>query len=497
MPTPASSPSYIATSPVRLYSLQIGDWAPSTTNRYTHVQNIGHFGPPGQGDYTPYIYPSFQGIFFTLSATQTALPIDVRPHLPQNYNVTGWTTFQAAYPGLQFVGEYTPAFYNKNNGELFAIPNQGPQTDFLTAINRANVLLQGAANPVLVPWVIQTPVASQFMPNAIPEIEGEETSQGAYFTMPSTATTRVADDHEGLGMRTCSGCGRMGHNTRTCATVAPKAYDKIGVELEGRYLNLRTRRNEAIALTGGEGYQDGSVSRSSQSGAEAWEFQTKPGSLSQTLDQVHKLYPDEADKSCGMHIHMSFAPTDIFLLNNTEFFSYFHTRWAEWGTRNRINPGSEFWKRLNGENTFCRVNTVEERDPINMDRYFQLNFSAWERHKTVECRLLPMFRKESLALSAIQELVSIYEDWFAMDHAAMFPVAEVSLPAYNTVPDVTAYTVEPPSVEFRTGHILDVASLPAPAHGLTRIAIPTGRTMDNISVLDRFRNIKIQERQAA
>jgi hypothetical protein len=91
---------------------------------------------------------------------------------------------------------------------------------------------------------------------------------------------------------------------------------------------------------------DGSVRPGPNSTGRSTEFQTRAAELRDAAWQLHRLYPDEANKTCGMHIHVSFSTTDTGLLATTEFFEYFRERWKAWGLANNIAPRSPFWTRL-------------------------------------------------------------------------------------------------------------------------------------------------------
>jgi hypothetical protein len=118
----------------------------------------------------------------------------------------------------------------------------------------------------------------------------------------------------------------------------------------------------------------------------------------------------------------------------------------------------------------------------------QLNFSAWDEHQTVECRLLPMFYRQSLAVSAVQELVSIYEDFLAnaeITHglAGFEEVCDLSTDE-NAVTELHPYTRQ---FDFDLGSFMPINSessfeveleeISPPAAGMTRIAVPTGSSI--------------------
>ena len=332
-----------------------------------------------------------------------------------------------------------------------------------------------------------------YLPPA-PETTGEA-------RLPGSATSKnvTLDD---LPSSTCGQCGRPGHNIRTCEHPA-KAHDKIGIEIEGRWLDLRAARTLGASL-GMSNCGDGSVHGSSDSAASPHEFQTDPGSMLKAIDQLVKLYPDEVDHSCGMHVHLSFLnPLDLTLLCTPEFFAHFKARWTAWGDANRIygkdNGRGEFWKRLNGDNDYCRVNTQTPRGDITrMDRYHQLNFSAWQEHKTVECRLLPMFRKASLAVSAVKELVAIFEDFLADPAAHGLPdMGEtITLPAPEVAPYVTTHYIEEASlVPWQRDLVLDLPAIEplSPASGAIRTFRGTVLGGATLAHILRANNINISE----
>lgn len=309
----------------------------------------------------------------------------------------------------------------------------------------------------------------------VPEIVG-----GTY----SFATNKSDRD---ASFRTCGNCGLVGHNVRTC-TAASKAYAKIGVELEGRWGDLDRTLREAQEY-GADGCSDGSVNPRDGSGCSPHEIQTKPGSLGECLHQVVRFYPDETDASCGMHVHVSFANvTDFTCLSTAAFFAYFKARWTNWGVANNLHPEGEFFRRLRGDNQYCIPNRDEPRWLTNMDRYHQLNFSAYNEHKTVECRLLPMFVNQTLAVLAIQELIDIYQTFLTNpeEHGLTLPVLDVAveedfLPAQIVVREVeipAAMVIEMSPLE------LEISEPPSPAPGMVRVVVPGGQI--NYQMLQRI-----------
>lgn len=285
--------------------------------------------------------------------------------------------------------------------------------------------------------------------------------------------TETIKDVEDEGRRSCGNCGMLGHNSRTCERPT-KAHDRIGIEIEGRFADLSAARLRADSL-GATGCGDGSIGGGRGS---PYEFQTKPAPMAGAIDQLVSLYPDDTDGTCGMHVHVSFnAATDVGLLCTEAFFGYFRRRWEAWGTRMGVqgrgadaNANSqhrgEFWRRLYGGNDYCNINTHVPNRIQDMDRYHQLNFAAYEEHGTVECRLLPMFRTSSLAVSAVQELISIYEDFLAdpIGCGLVMPSHELTSPPVDIRYEPIIIGMEIDEVpEFTTRAVLEIEADTDPA----------------------------------
>jgi hypothetical protein len=271
----------------------------------------------------------------------------------------------------------------------------------------------------------------------------------------------------------CGRCGRLGHRAPGCARTA-RAIDKVGVEVEGWWRDLPAARRVATDL-GCSGAHDGSLAIDGSGETNAWEFRTVPGPLSSVRRQVHALYPDKYDATGGMHVHISLLqPTDAALLACHEFFAYAQARFAAWGAREQVNPDSQFWKRLRGENRFCALITDNDLARLTRgDRYRWLNFTSWERHRTIELRLLPLFGSEALAHSAITEWCAMVEDWLAGPAlAALAPMrAEVDLTPTAAAPDVWTREIEVPAPDAPDAPVIGEITLyqpPALTEGATR-----------------------------
>lgn len=290
--------------------------------------------------------------------------------------------------------------------------------------------------------------------------------------------------------KTCSNCNHVGHLAPTCER-EQGLIDKIGIEVEGFWADLRAIQRVVSDKGWPGGNSDGSLmardggcdecngshsctcdyctedhdtndcgyehecqcsmcecssscscyhpSRTTPT-CSAWEFQTRPGTLGEQIRALQVLYPDFTNSSAGMHVHLSFRDNEYgaaMSLGNVKFFSYWADRWTAWGKR--LNVKGQFWKRLQGENKYSSPNGMgdwaagETSLLRTMDRRRQINFQAWNEHKTVEFRLLPMFRDCKIAISAVCELVSIIEDWLLMEDSSFEVVGQITNHAPLTV----------------------------------------------------------------
>lgn len=292
-------------------------------------------------------------------------------------------------------------------------------------------------------------------------------------------TSATIKDVTGTIPNSCGNCGRIGHTSTTCA-YQPKVYDKVGIEIEGRFIDRRRVIRRMTDAGGPEGYSDSSVHSSpdDNSSAEPWEFQTIPGSLRKACQQLVDFYPDETDASCGMHVHVSFDAVEITMLNSPAFFAYFKRRWEEWGARMCLARESQFFRRLRGSNRFCLPAGDREYRISSMDRYSQLNFSSFGEHGTVECRMLPMFKRSSLGVAAVQELLDIYEtylhDMGAHGHPG-FEKSTVMAPAAVIKHEFKRELEIPAAYTSRKELTLELAELAPTTEGRIRVAMPVNQ----------------------
>lgn len=483
LPQAPSSAIYISGSQVNVVrNVQYGIFWRSDDCQYQRPRNAYGWANAADGNTVAILHPNNPA---EISIAITALNELALAHPDFSYDVWCNDSPESRLPG-KWVGQYVATVTNDPQGDRNRVVSEHRYTCWHCAF-KAGLAAVDNARPYSLPYNFSqfAEIFPEWMPNSI-EIVGEN---------PPLTTATIKDVTAEIAV-SCGNCGRVGHRSNACA-FQPKVYDKVGIEIEGRFLNFAAvnERRENAGLTGNS---DGSINRTPDATQTvAYEFQTVPGSLRKACQQLVDYYPDEADQSCGMHVHVSFDAVDITMLNTPAFFRYFKQRWMDWGTRMGLAPTSQFFRRLEGRNTYCRpMNYDAEINIARQDRYHQLNFNAFGDHGTVECRLLPMFRRSSLGVAAVQELLDIYETYLHNPVARGFTehnaqcltaqLADLMTPYVNNT--VQELEVPEPFVRSTTRE-LELSEVQPVGEGMVRIAMPINNpiTLDALAQAVRLR----------
>ncbi len=146
--------------------------------------------------------------------------------------------------------------------------------------------------------------------------------------------------------------------------------------------------------------------------------------VNELKEYINKYYGSETNGSCGLHIHVSVKNEKAYKRLMTHSFNrYFLQEVEKWAHHNKIGykkgvlnadlkHKSQFWQRLNGQNTFCTQEFIPKTQFRSIDkdstRYRQLNFcynligKNRRKNHTLECRLFPAFQDKQISLNAIQ-----------------------------------------------------------------------------------------------
>lgn len=186
---------------------------------------------------------------------------------------------------------------------------------------------------------------------------------------------------------------------------------KIGVEIEGGFDNT---------ISGEDYHEDGSVDV--ETDGFMGEVVSKPmATLEEVYDWVDKVYPDDSNSSCGTHVHVSFNNNLAYMQTMSQsFYDYFVDRMEAWGKKAGISKKSVYWSRLKGDNTYCKKMPKAARviqaqyqkmeSNYGSNRYYQLNH-CWSKHRTLECRMLPVFQDKKFTKAGIREFIFICDSY--------------------------------------------------------------------------------------
>ena len=192
----------------------------------------------------------------------------------------------------------------------------------------------------------------------------------------------------------------------------------IGVELEGGWLTMPPDRK--LIINDGSVFQRGQMLPLLPAGkklAAMGEMPSPPMEPAEAFEWIEENYPQVVDNTCGLHVHMSFTRAGHYQqLMIPEFQATILTETEKWAKQENIDPAHTLWPRLQGRSQYCKHDfwpdlqaQAHEKDFDKRrkgHRYTVLNY-CYGRHKTLECRLLPMFATPEQAVRAVKNLLRV------------------------------------------------------------------------------------------
>lgn len=161
---------------------------------------------------------------------------------------------------------------------------------------------------------------------------------------------------------------------------------------------------------------DGSVSTGARTQGE---IVSPPGGqdLATWPEWVETKYPHLVNVTCGLHVHFSFQSMNTMLnMMTPELELHVVNDLARWGQAFKVPFTHPFWNRLCGGASYCQRGITDKiiDDQFHRDasRYFVTNF-CYKKHKTMEIRVLPMFKEARTAIRAINALIKSVESFAA------------------------------------------------------------------------------------
>ena len=153
------------------------------------------------------------------------------------------------------------------------------------------------------------------------------------------------------------------------------------------------------------------------------EIRSNPMDLSEISAFILKVYPQLVNETCGLHVHMSLIRKYFYqrLMDPSYQDTVFETVSA-WAKEKKFSKSHPIWKRLSGSHTTCmrqfladaQVRVAKKKYDHNVpySRYTAINY-PWLQHKTVECRLLPMFEDAPDAVEGVLLVVDTTNKFLA------------------------------------------------------------------------------------
>lgn len=158
--------------------------------------------------------------------------------------------------------------------------------------------------------------------------------------------------------------------------------------------------------------------------------------ISEATDFIERNYPQHVGGSCGLHVHMSFRNNEhaiSILSDGPEYHDTLLQHLREIGRKLNIR-NQHFWHRLDNQNQFCRTEFTPD-GVLGHARYRAVNFTAYQRHKTVEVRILPMFQSPKLAQKFVRRVLS-FTNRFICEKLAESDFFELA-PEIQPAPDLS------------------------------------------------------------
>lgn len=191
---------------------------------------------------------------------------------------------------------------------------------------------------------------------------------------------------------------------------------RIGVELEGGWTKFPATIDKGFKFEMDGSVQLGDHPRFTNT-TKRGELSTAPILPIQLEGVLKKYYPDIVNKTCGMHVHMSFGKTiEYSILTDSPVYQETILHYLlKWAKAEGFPESHHIWDRLKGKNSYCTkefwpyaqiYKTSKDYSRQVEHRYTAISYQ-WSRYKTVECRALPMMETVWQAVRAIREVIKI------------------------------------------------------------------------------------------
>lgn len=132
---------------------------------------------------------------------------------------------------------------------------------------------------------------------------------------------------------------------------------------------------------------------------------------------VEANYPHLVNVTCGLHVHFSFQSMNTMLnIMTPELELHVVNDLARWGQAFKVPFTHPFWNRICGGASYCQRGItdkiIDSQFHSDNSRYYVTNY-CYKKHKTMEIRVLPMFKEARTAIRAINALIKSVENFAA------------------------------------------------------------------------------------
>lgn len=180
---------------------------------------------------------------------------------------------------------------------------------------------------------------------------------------------------------------------------------KIGCEVECYILRSRIVKVKALCTSNKWKFSDdGSISTPNYSKYQSAEIKVgiyKLSEIDKMIDEVKKLLLlVSVNRSCGLHVHISFANTaDYYKLLTWKYVNDFQNlikaNFTTGDELERLNPNGRghFCRLYQNESEFLSITSDQLRSTGKSYRYNSVNFNAYNLYGTIEYRIFPATNK--------------------------------------------------------------------------------------------------------
>lgn len=163
---------------------------------------------------------------------------------------------------------------------------------------------------------------------------------------------------------------------------------------------------------------EGGVVRTNKPGYYFGEIPIGPYQVGYLPRAMKRYWPLLIDDTCGMHVHMSFETAYQYglIMDSSAYQDTIQEYLIRWAKEENIPADHCFWERIKGNNEYCQKKfwplsqmqqSEKDYDHHRFGHRYTMVHYCWQRKKTVEVRVLPMFEDFDLSVRAVKRVIQI------------------------------------------------------------------------------------------